>query len=244
MKIRQWFAIACGAAFAAGATVAAAQAGSTAASGALDGLVKVKSQRFDEVYLRPGTDLHGYKGVMLNPAQVTFATSWLKDMNAQPIALTKRTTVEDAERIANKVRTGFVDVFAKVFKSAGFEVVAAPGPDVLSLSLHVIDLYINAPSTVTLSSEPNRVFTLAAGKATLALEVRDSTTGALLERVVDRRTAGDRGSFRSSFMITNPVSNSFNFDRLFDTWARDWVKSVDELKVQPPVAMNVPAQKH
>jgi hypothetical protein len=244
MKIRQWFAIACGAALVAGATVAAAQAGTSAASGAVDGLVKVKSQRFDEIYLRPGTELRSYKSVMLSPAQVTFAASWLKDMNAQPIPLVKRTTIEDAERIADKMRTGFVDVFTNVFKSTGFEVVAAPGPDVLSLSLHVIDLYINAPSTVTLSEQPSRVYTFDAGKATLALEVRDSTTGALLERVVDRRTAGDRGSFRSSLMITNPVSNRFNFDRLFDTWARDWVKSVDELKGQPPVAMNVPAQKH
>ena len=242
MRIRGLFAIACGVALVAGAAVAAAQTGSSAASSDLDGLVKVKSKRFDDVYLRPGADFRGYTRVMFAPTQVTFARNWMKDMNSQPISLRQRTTPESAARIAEKVRTGFGDAFANAFKSAGYEIVAAPGPDVLNVSLRVIDLYINAPETVTLS-EPSRVYTFDAGEATLALEVRDSTTGALLERVVDRRTSGDRGSFRSSFMITNPVSNRFNFDRLYDLWARSYIKSLEELKAQP-VAMNVPAQKH
>jgi hypothetical protein len=241
MIIRQWFAIACGVAFIAGAAVAAAEDRSSAASSDLDGLVKVKSKRFDEVSLRPGADFRGYTKVMLDPAQVTFARTWMKDMNANQIALLHRTTVEDADRIVEKVRTGFGDVFANVFKSAGYEIVAAPGADVLRLSLRLIDLYINAPETVTLAL-PTRVYTLAAGKATLVLEVRDATTGALLGRVVDRGTAGDRGSSRSSLMLTGPVTNRFNFENLFDVWARDFVKSLEESKAQPPVAANVPTQ--
>ena len=242
MKIRHWFAIACGAALVAGAAVAVAQ-GSSAASSDLDGLVKVKSKHFDEVYLRPGADFRGYAKVMLNPAQVTFAKSWKKDMNFNRIALLQATTVEDADRIAEKVRAGLGDVFANAFKSAGYEIVAAPGADVLGLSLRVIDLYINAPETITLAPT-SRVYTLDAGQGTLALEVRDATTGALLGRVVDRRTAGDRGSFRSSLMLTTPVSNRFDFARLFDVWARNWIESLEELKAQSPVATKGPAHRH
>ena len=240
MKIRQWFAVAFGVSLIAGSAVVAAQAGNGAAASDADGLVKVESKYFDDVYLRPGVDFRGYTGVMLSPTQVTFARDWMKDMNSNRIALMQGTTVEDAERIAAEVRRGFDDVFAKAFKRAGYGIVAAPGPDVLGLSPRVIDLSINAPETVTLSL-PSRVYTQNAGKATLALEVRDSTTGALLARVVDRRTAGDRGAFRSSFMITTPVTNRGDFGRLFGVWSQGCIESLDELKAQSPVAMNVRA---
>ena len=207
----------------------------SAASSDLDGLVKVKSKHFDEVYLRPGADFRGYTKVMLNPTQVTFAKSWKKDMNANRVALLQATSVEDADQIAEKVRAGLGDVFTNALKSGGYEIVAAPGGDVLRVSLRVIDLYINAPETITLAPT-SRVYTLDAGQGTLALELRDATTGALLGRVVDHRTAGNRGNFRSSLRSTTPVSNRFDFGRQFDMWARNWVESLDELKAQSPLA--------
>jgi hypothetical protein len=239
MKIRQWFAIACGVALIAGATGASGQAGSAAAASDLDGLVKVKSNRLDQVYLRPGADFRRYTKIMLTPTQVTFDKSWLTDLNSRNsrIAVLQGTTVADAERIAEDVRSGLRDGFANAFRNAGYEIVSAPGADVLGLSVRVIDLYINAPATVT-QALPSRVYTKDAGHATLALEVRDSTTGALLERVVDRRTAGYRGGPRS-FRITTTASNQIDFESLFDVWARS---CIDELKAQSPVAMNVPAQ--
>lgn len=237
MRIRHWFVIACGAALLAGATVAAAQADTSAASSDLDGLVRVKSTRFDEVYLRPAADFRGYTRVMLNRAEVTFATNWRKDLNSQRIALLQTTTPEAADRIAGKMRRGLGDSFANAFKRAGYEIVAAPGANVLSLSLRVIDLSITAPDTITVSV-PGRVYTFDAGAATLVLEVRDSTTKVLLGRVVDRRTAGDRGSFRSSLLIMTPVSNRDDFGRLFDLWARSYVQSLEGQKAQPPVVMN------
>jgi hypothetical protein len=252
MRIRQWFAIACGAALIAGAAVAAAQpdssaasraqpgqAGSGAASSALDGLVEVKSQRFDHVYLRPGADFRGYAKIMLSPTQVTFAKNWLEDMNHHRIAVLQGTTAADAERIAEGMRSGLRNVFADAFRRAGYQTVTAPGVDVLGISLRVSDLYINAPDTV-IHALPSRVYTYDAGHATLELEVRDSGTGALLGRVVDRRTAGYRGGSRADVRITTPASNRFDFESLFGTWAR---YCIDELKAQLPVAMNAPAPK-
>jgi hypothetical protein len=243
MRIRQCFAIACGVVLAAGTALAADQAGSNAASSAFDGLFKVESKRFDELYLRPGADFRGYTKILLDPTQVAFARNWIADMNAARIALMQGTTVEDAERIAASMRTGFGEIFSNAFKRAGYEIVTKPGTDVLGLSLRAVDVYINAPETVTLSL-PSRVYTRAAGEATLALEVRDSATGKLLWRVVDHRTAGDRGAFRSSFMITSPVSNRSDFGSLFDIWARDSVASLDELKAQSPLAIGAQAQQH
>lgn len=239
MRTRQWFAIACGVALIAGATIAAAQVGSGAASSDVDGLVEVKSNRFDQVYLRPGVDFRGYTKVMLNPTQVTFAQNWLTEMNRNRIAVLQGTTAADAERIADDVRASLREVYANVFRSEGYEIVAAPGADVLTLSLGVVDLYINAPRTVT-QALPSRVLTNEAGQATLALEVRDSTTGALLGRFVDRHTAGSRGGSRPRFRITTTVTNRFDFETLFGAWARD---SIDQLKAQSRVAMGVPVQK-
>jgi hypothetical protein len=241
MKMCQWFAIACGVALIAGAAGASGQAGSNAAASDLDGLVKVQSNRLDQVYLRPGADFRRYTKVILNPTQITFDKNWLMDLNNHPIAVLQGTTVADAERIAEEVRSSLRDVFADAFRGAGYEIVAAPGADVLGLSLRVIDLHINAPKTVT-QALPSRVYTSDAGHATLALEVRDSTTGTLLGRFVDRRTAGYRGGARRpSVRITMPASNQFDFESLFGLWARS---CIDELRVQSPVAMNVPAQKN
>ncbi len=139
MRIRQWFAMACGAALIAGAASAAAQAGSGAAASDLDGLVEVKSQRFDHLYLRPGADFRGYTKVMLDPTQVTFAKTWLTDLNSRNsrIAVLQGTTAADADRIAENVRSSLRNVFSGAFRSAGYEIVAASGGDVLELSLRL-----------------------------------------------------------------------------------------------------------
>ena len=93
---------------------------------------------------------------------------------------------------------------------------------------------VNAPKAVT-TAPLSHVYTVDAGEATLVLEMRDSKTGALLERVVDRGTAGNRGNFRSSLRLTSPVTNRFDFGNLFDTWARSYVKGLAELKAQSPL---------
>jgi hypothetical protein len=238
MRIGRWFAVACGAALIAGASAAAAQAGTSSASSNLDGLVEVKSKRFDQMYLRPGADFRNYRKVILSTTQVTFAENWIKEMNAGRIALLQGTTAADAERIAEDARASLRDVFSSAFRGAGYAIVATPGADVLGFALSVIDVYINAPATVT-QALPSRVYTYDAGEATLVLDVRDSATGLLLGHVVDRRTAGNRGNAPSSLRITNSVSNRFDFEVLFNAWARD---CIDELKAQSPVTKGLPTQ--
>jgi len=242
MRIRQCFAAVGAATLLISATAATAQEGRSGAATDWEGLVQVKSKRFDAVYLLPGADFRGFTKVMLDPTQVAFAKNWMRDVNPARMELRRRTTPEDAERIAEQARTGLGDLFANAFKSAGYEVVTAPGVDVLRLSPRIINMYINAPASVT-TSVSTRSYTIDAGEATLALEVRDSTTGALLGRAVDRRTAGNRGSFRSNINITSTASNRSDFGELFDVWARSCVKGLEELKAQSPVAPPEQARK-
>ena len=240
MRIRPWFNVACGVALVANSIVTAAQAGAPDVVIEREGLVKVNSKVFDDVRVRPGTDFRGYTKVMLDPTQVAFANGWMKEFNPPRVDFTRRTTVEDAEEIAQEARTGFGEILASAFRSAGYEVVAAPAAEVLALSPRVIDMYVNAPESVTTSLR-TRVYTTEAGEATLALDVRDSMTGLLLGRIVDRRIAGDRSGFRPSF--TSTVSNRFYFERLFDAWAGSCVEGLDALKARSPVVVAAPTQK-
>ena len=69
-----------------------------------------------------------------------------------------------------------------------------------------------------------------AGEATFAIEARDSLTGQLLGRAVDRREAGEGPNYRRSYS-----SNLADFEALFDTWARIAARGLTELKAASPV---------
>jgi len=241
MRIYHWIAVACGTALAVVSAIAADPDGSTAAASNPDALAKFNSKRFDEVYVRPDADFRSYTKVLLRPTQVTFAPGWMKDMNSARIALLQRTTTEDADRIAEEVRTEFSAVVTNAFKRAGYAIVTTPAANVLQLSVNIVDLYVSAPETITMAL-PSRVYTANAGQATVAIEFRDSTTDALLGRIRDHRTAGDRGGFRSSFMLTTPVSNRFDFGRVFNIRALGSARTLMELKSPLPVAMAVPGR--
>jgi len=203
-----------------------------------DGLVRVKGKRMDAVYLAPGTDFRKYTKVMLDPTQVAFRKNWLRDVNNDRPGVSRDVTDEDAQKILDKAKTGFTEVFTKEFTKAGIQVVTAPGADVLRLTPGVVDLYINAPDTM--SPGRTRTYTVEAGEATLILEARDSVTNTLLGRVLDRRETQGGGTMQ----MTSSVTNIADFEQLFAQWAKIAIKGAKELKEQSPVPENLqPGQK-
>jgi len=195
-------------------------------------LVKVKSRHLDEVHLLPGTDFKAYKKVMIDPAQVSFAKNWMRDMNDQRGSMGggKRITPEDVKQITDEARKGFGDIFTAAFKQAGIEVVTANGPDVLRLTPAVINIYVNAPNV---GSTATRTYVMSAGQAVFALAVRDSVTGTLLGMALDRR---ETRSSMAGPVMTNGVVNRAEFDVLFKQWANIAVKGFKGLQESPPVA--------
>jgi hypothetical protein len=203
-----------------------------------DGLVEVKPKKMDLVYLLPGADFRPYTKVMVDPTEVAFRKDWLKEMNRPGTSLSRRVTEEDAAKILEAARSNFDDIFQEAFTKAGYAVVATPGPDVLRVSTGVLNLYLNAPDTM--SAGRSRSFTANAGEATLVIEVRDSTTGALLGRVVDQRETRDSGGMQ----MATSASNLSDFRVLFKQWAATTAKGLDELKAQSPVPLDLkPKQK-
>jgi Protein of unknown function (DUF3313) len=206
-----------------------------------EGLVAVKARKVSRAWLLPGADFRPYKKVLLKNAEVAFKKNWLRDVNdtgTPRMSSSGRVTEADALKILDTARSGFDKVWAQAFKTAGYEVVTAPGDDVLEVAPRVVDLYVNAPASS--QSGVRQSYTMQSGDATLFLEVRDSRAGTLLGRVSDRRETLD-GSAPQRVTSASTVAE---FERLFAVWADIAVKGIEELKAASPMPESIkPGQR-
>ena len=86
----------------------------------------------------------------------------------------------------------------------------------------------------------SRSYTMEAGEATLFVELRDSTTGALLGRGLDRRATRNSGRAQ----VANSVTNLSDFRALFKQWADISIKGFNDLRAMSPVPADLqPGQK-
>ncbi len=209
-------------------------------SGSWDGLVQVKPKRLDAVFLLPGADFRVYSKIMMDPVEVAFEKNWLRDYNREASTLSQRLTDEDVQKMLQAAREGFTEIFTEAYREAGMELVTAPGPDVLRLRPGVVDLFVTAPDTSMSSPGRSRTYTVEAGHATLFLEARDSVTGALLGRALDKRETRNSGFAQ----VANRVTNTADFRQLFKQWAGISVKGFEELRAHSPVPADLqPGQK-
>jgi hypothetical protein len=193
-----------------------------------DGLLQVKSKRFDLVYLAPGATFTGYTKVMLDPTEISFEKNWRRDYNQQGMGVSRDISEKDVKKAITEGVAAAGNIFAEEFTKGGYPVVTEPGPDVLWLRTGVLDVRVSAPDTF----EAGRTYTFAndAGEATYFVEVRDSLTGALLGRAVDRRLAGD-----NTVGQRNRVTNRMDFRRLVERWAELSIRGLNELKTRAPI---------
>jgi hypothetical protein len=211
-----------------GALALAGPAAAADAPESWDGLVSVNSRRFQRVFLQPGADFRGYTKVIVDPTEVAFRKNWARDFNRTVRGASGRVSDTDVERMTQQGAVQATDIFADAFTKAGFIVVKDPGPDVLRVRTLLLNIHVNAPDIPTAGR--TRQFAGEAGQATLVVEARDSETGALIGRVVDRRLAGD-----NSMLSRTQVSNRADFRMLVQNWAQDSVRGLAELKALSPV---------
>lgn len=192
---------------------------------ASDGLVAVQSRNLDEVYVRPDANFQAYRKVIIDPAQVEFRKGWLRSINATR-GPSRWLVPEDAANIADSAATSLTDVVVAAFTSRGYDIVKAPDAGVLHVSAKVTDLVVNAPDVA--SANPQVLFNVTAGEATLTLELRDAANGALLGRVVDRGTAHELSPrINRAFGVTNV----FWFDALFQQWTANAIREFESAKL-------------
>ena len=195
-----------------------------------DGLVKITPRRMELAWLRPGADFRPYTKVIIGPTQVAFQPNWLRDYNLDA-SLDRQITQAQANQIMAVAQTNFDEIFRDAFRKAGYEVVTAAGPDVLRVNSGILDLDVNAPAG---SSGFGTTWIITAGQAVLIVEVRDSTTNALLGRVADRRETQDVGR-----QMASDATNLNDFRLLFNVWAGICTKALDELKAVSPVSKDL-----
>ncbi|MCR5878821.1 DUF3313 domain-containing protein [Phenylobacterium sp. J367] len=193
-----------------------------------DGLVQAKAKRFDLVYLAPGADFRVYSKVMLDPVQVAFEKNWRRDYNNSQVGLSGRVSEKDLQEAIAKGIVAAHDIYADELNKGGYPVVEAAGPDVVRLTIGILNIRVSAPDI----PQAGRSYQFAeeAGEATLVVEVRDSETNALLGRAADRRVAGD-----TTVGWRTRVSNQADFRRLVKTWAQLAVRGLNEVKALSPI---------
>ena len=193
-----------------------------------DGLVQVKSKRLELVYLQPGADFRPYTKVMIEPTEVAFHKNWQRDYNRSHTTLSARISDSEIQDMIGKGGSAADQIFTQAWTKAGYAVVNTPGPDVMRVKTGVLNITVSAPETNTAA----RVYSFSndAGQATLFVEARDSTTGALLGRAIDQKVIGD--SFTTWRTRT---SNRGDFRDQVEDWANISVRGMSELKALSPV---------
>jgi len=196
-----------------------------------EGLVRVRSDKIELVYLAPEADFRPYTKVMLDPSEMAMEKDWLRDQRRDSIGLGGQATERDVVRALDRGKKQFDEYFAEAYTEAGFAIATAPAADVLRVRAGVFDIDVVAPDVAT--SARSRSYSEEAGAGTLVIEVRDSVTNALLGRAIERRIAGDNGPW-----IRNAATNRNDFDQLFRRWAKASAEGLAELKTLSPVDVN------
>ncbi len=187
-----------------------------------DGLVRQPNARLGSVFVRPEAEgeIAAFQSVMLDPVSVSFARDF--DPNRGTRSLSRRVDADDLIAIQQGLATLFREVFREELAAGGYALVETPGPDTLRVTAAIVDLFISAPDTAVGST---RTYAANAGRMTLVMELRDSVTGELLARAIDRRAARDS----VVWTISNRVTNTAEARRTFRSWAAALRQGLDDL---------------
>lgn len=121
--------------------------------------------------------------------------------------------------IDDKSRGQFEELVGNIFKEElqkveKYELVDGPGEDVLMVRGGLLNVTSYVPPDPI--GGRSQIYLSSIGEATLVLELRDSETGTILARSVDRRAAETIGG---TFQQSNSVTNSGEVRRLIRHWA-------------------------
>jgi hypothetical protein len=183
-----------------------------------DGLHRVRATRVGAAYLKPGASFAGYDAILIAPVTIAY----------QRGAGGHELDGEERERMERM----FQEAFQKQLgRSKSFAVVSEPGPSVLRVAGHIVDLVVTAPPFR--GGEVD--FVMDAGELTLILDVRDSESHEALARVADKRAIRPEGSSTTSMYRSGPVNNWGALREIFDSWARLLRGGLDDLHTLPQV---------
>ena len=171
----------------------------------VDGLERRQAKQVDTLYVLPGVSLAPYKQVMLDSVELAFKADWQ--------ARHPEVTVSDITRIRSQGAGVFYEIFsAALTRQHGYPITTQPGPDVLRISATISELDF---ATTPGSAGAQHMYLVSPADMTLLMELRDSQSGALLVRAVDK----EKGRTSGNLSVEDAVSNSAEARRALEMWA-------------------------
>jgi len=186
-----------------------------------DGLQKISVKGLDLAYARPGASLAAYKRVKLDPVEVQFDKSWEPTRTGSRIKLGP----EEREKIRVSVAKLVEDEFTKVLQKDGaYQITSESAPDVLRVKASVLNVYINAPSDMSVGR--SKTYVSSAGQMTLLAELSDAASGQMLARVADRR----EGNRMARMQRVEPGENESEARDVAAVWAKILHNALDKAR--------------
>jgi len=186
-----------------------------------DGLQKISVKGLDLAYARPGASLAAYKRVKLDPVEVQFDKSWEPTRTGSRIKLGP----EEREKIRVSVAKLVEDEFTKVLQKDGaYQITSESAPDVLRVKASVLNVYINAPSDMSVGR--SKTYVSSAGQMTLLAELSDAASGQMLARVADRR----EGNRMARMQRVEPGENESEARDVAAVWAKILRNALDKAR--------------
>jgi len=198
-----------------------------------EGLVRVRSEKIEFVYLAPGADFRPYTKVLLEPSEMATKEDWSLTESRGHTSFRRQADERFVILELDRARKRFDKDLAEAFAEAGFTVVRHRSADVVRVRPGVFEIEVQTPDGAKVTTSQRITLSENAGRATLVVEVRDSVSNALLGRAVQRTVVGDNGEWGRS-----TGSNRTDFHRLFRQWAETSAEGMAELKNLSPVDVN------
>jgi hypothetical protein len=190
----------------------------------VDGLYRVDNSVMELAYVKPDLNLQIYTKVRLGEIRVAYR----KDPEGR-----RRATTGMPEERNYALSSSQMDVLKDLYRDAlvkeltkddGYQLVDAPGPDVLHIEAYVIDLVIKVPTQSTARGQQGGVSSYA--EVTALLELYDSESQEILARLADR---GDPTS-SAGWASIQPGFVKADLTRLFEYWAGLLREGLDKIR--------------
>jgi hypothetical protein len=156
-----------------------------AQTGDYNRMKRVHFPDIDSVYRKEDADLSAYAKVMVTAPTVALRQNWQPQEDPTLVGL----GVPDLAMIRERVSQQFLRTLStRLAENSGYAVVASSGPDVLHVKAAISDLYLSSSALQT-AADGGEPYYMESSEITVAIELRDSTTGELLCLVTDHRAS-------------------------------------------------------
>ena len=207
-----------------GGCASAVQTGLRYAEGefSYDGLAHVEGTTMDTVWVRQGWDIGHYTKIRFEGAGVQYtpvkpvARSAFAPMRSNEFPVPEENKAKLEQIVGDALRE-------KLTQLQNYAITDTNGSDVMLVRIGLLDVVSRVPPQTASRTE---IYLDEVGKATLMLEVKDSLSGAVIVRAVDRRAAEPS----SEMFRSNTVRNWSEVQQLADYWGSMMRDGLDSLE--------------